>query len=551
MPGSFKRPVFPCQRVELTSDLVVTLPWRIVNSSASWREDPFAYAPELWKGFFSVTRSARWENLTDSAQKAEAFAGLRASGIFSHGRSSRAIGRRVEVDWALLQIYSRMLTPVTPLDLSRSPIRVGLAEFWWNLAGMTDVGFTSWEWMHLGLPVLAAGAESYIANGCAASAKFVCPHVLLRMRNLSRFHSGSSQALQLQFDIDALLQAAFEVGRDRDGAMERFRTMMVPVLSEIRCRCCKDCAVHTSPTSPVARLPDEHFSDWQLAYRLGRGALTLQRRVLSRLSQDHPARPIVRDVVQKDGKWCVGGDQGCHSTPSHCYPYDELFKSIRTERHMHTHKSEGGDGYSGYPQLRVMQIGICMGQSLASIERFFRPVGVDRIVGVDLVPEVFEFFKHKLYTLEPFDIDKIRTYRASSLVGADVSRLHRELLADEKAGKDIRFDIIIDDGDHIGGAMVETFRNMFLRFLKPGGYYIIEDLNDLYNFHSTHILKDFLWQHLVPAGPDQFENMPKHLYMNTKEVALQSTPDPFFQWVHSVTLHGRTFLLVRKHLAVL
>ena len=534
--------------MEFTCDLVMTLPWRIVNASASWRKDPFGHVPELWKGFFSVTRSARWENLTDSLHKPEAFAGLRASGIFSHGRSSRAILRRVEVDWALLKLYSRMLTPVTPLDLSRTPIRVGLAEFWWNLAGMTDVGFTQWEWMHLGLPVLATGAESYIANGCATSAKFVCPHVLLRMRNLSRFHSGRSQALQFQFDIDALLEAAFELGRDGDAtAMARFRAMMVPVLSEIRCRCCKDCAVHTSPLARTRPLPDEQFSDWQLAYRLGRGALTLQRRVLSQLSQDHPARSIVNEVVQKDGKWCVGGDQGCHSTPSHCYPYDELFESIRTERYMRIHN----DGHNGYPQLRVMQIGICMGQSLASIERFFRPVGVDRIVGVDLVPEVFEFFKHKLYTLEPFDIDKIHTYRASSLVGADVSRLHRELLADERADKDIRFDIIIDDGDHIGEAMVQTFRNMFLRFLKPGGYYIIEDLNDLYNYHSTHILKDFLWQHLVPAGPDQFENMPKHLYMNTKEVALQSTPDPFFQWVHSVTLHGRTFLLVRKRVAVL
>jgi len=39
----------------------------------------------------------------------------------------------------------------------------------------------------------------------------------------------------------------------------------------------------------------------------------------------------------------------------------------------------------------------------------------------------------------------------------------------------MRFDIIIDDGDHENVGIVNTFENLFLAHLRPGGSYFVED----------------------------------------------------------------------------
>jgi len=41
------------------------------------------------------------------------------------------------------------------------------------------------------------------------------------------------------------------------------------------------------------------------------------------------------------------------------------------------------------------------------------------------------------------------------------------------------FDIIIDDGSHYGEHIIRSFANLF-PYVKPGGYYIIEDLHCVY-----------------------------------------------------------------------
>ena len=45
-----------------------------------------------------------------------------------------------------------------------------------------------------------------------------------------------------------------------------------------------------------------------------------------------------------------------------------------------------------------------------------------------------------------------------------------------EANPDLRFDIIIDDGSHLAAHQQITFSMLFPR-VKPGGYYVIEDLN--------------------------------------------------------------------------
>ena len=43
------------------------------------------------------------------------------------------------------------------------------------------------------------------------------------------------------------------------------------------------------------------------------------------------------------------------------------------------------------------------------------------------------------------------------------------------------FDVIIDDGSHISSHIVNSFQALFEEFLKPGGYYVIEDLDCAYS----------------------------------------------------------------------
>lgn len=45
--------------------------------------------------------------------------------------------------------------------------------------------------------------------------------------------------------------------------------------------------------------------------------------------------------------------------------------------------------------------------------------------------------------------------------------------------KDIEFDVILDDGSHRSDITIATFKNLFSK-IKPGGYYIIEDLHTSY-----------------------------------------------------------------------
>jgi hypothetical protein len=78
-----------------------------------------------------------------------------------------------------------------------------------------------------------------------------------------------------------------------------------------------------------------------------------------------------------------------------------------------------------------------------------------KIVGVDVQPDT------------QFVEDRIETFLASS---GDKERL------DDVLG-DRMFDIIIDDGLHWDEMQVKTLQNLWHR-VKPGGYYIIEDVTE-------------------------------------------------------------------------
>ena len=43
------------------------------------------------------------------------------------------------------------------------------------------------------------------------------------------------------------------------------------------------------------------------------------------------------------------------------------------------------------------------------------------------------------------------------------------------------FDLIIDDGSHVNAHILASFNALFGDYLKPGGFYVIEDLDTAYD----------------------------------------------------------------------
>ena len=60
----------------------------------------------------------------------------------------------------------------------------------------------------------------------------------------------------------------------------------------------------------------------------------------------------------------------------------------------------------------------------------------------------------------------------------------KKMMAD--VGK--QFDIIVDDGSHVPWHQIFTFETIFKTWLKPGGIYVIEDIETSYwNSHNAKI----------------------------------------------------------------
>lgn len=130
------------------------------------------------------------------------------------------------------------------------------------------------------------------------------------------------------------------------------------------------------------------------------------------------------------------------------------------------------------------------------------------ITGMDLFPERYNlYFKDRLQHMLPFDETKIAGnfkvdstnmtqvldfhYRALTAKGADNAKsgamnddakaVNSDSTEEEVPDISPEYDIIIDDGDHSTDGMERTFENMFFRFLKPGGVYIMEDINMMFH----------------------------------------------------------------------
>ena len=135
----------------------------------------------------------------------------------------------------------------------------------------------------------------------------------------------------------------------------------------------------------------------------------------------------------------------------------ELAGKYNTDKGMHWHGfSEAYEHFfsPGKDSVRkLFEIGVLDGASLRMFADFFPKA---KIYGIDIESKYL------------FNTDRIKTFLADQ---GDRKKL-QEFIG--KFGGD--FDIILDDGGHMMNLQQISFGFLF-RYLKPGGYYVIEDIH--------------------------------------------------------------------------
>lgn len=113
-----------------------------------------------------------------------------------------------------------------------------------------------------------------------------------------------------------------------------------------------------------------------------------------------------------------------------------------------------GRAYPGFSPLRMLEIGVCRGGSMAIWRELFP--NVQAIVGVD----------NNLSQVQPWTLDH---YREDGRI-----QVHHMEMPNQDIQKFGKFDLIIDDGGHGPQAVFPAFE-LCWPMLNDGGIYIVED----------------------------------------------------------------------------
>jgi hypothetical protein len=120
----------------------------------------------------------------------------------------------------------------------------------------------------------------------------------------------------------------------------------------------------------------------------------------------------------------------------------------------------------------MLEIGVCLGRSLVMWSQFFPEA---KLVGVDIVGD--DKMEHPI----PENATVERADQGNPKAMARIGATHGP------------FDVILDDGSHQSAHQLVSFRALFQQYLKPGGIYIVEDLECAYrgkyldDMHPDHI----------------------------------------------------------------
>jgi hypothetical protein len=173
--------------------------------------------------------------------------------------------------------------------------------------------------------------------------------------------------------------------------------------------------------------------------------------------------------------------------------------------------------------VSLLEIGVFKGASLRTWRDFF-PRG--RIVGVDIDPAALQYAGERMevYLGDQDDPEGLRSFV-------------------EAQGP---FDVIVDDGSHMWRHQISTMRAL-LPLVKPGGFYILEDLHTSYGPHRR--------EYGVGGGEPaaSFVLRFAERVLGDRFLVLDNEPDPFMaaagRLVRSVQICGRTAILQRRAVA--
>lgn len=109
--------------------------------------------------------------------------------------------------------------------------------------------------------------------------------------------------------------------------------------------------------------------------------------------------------------------------------------------------------------IRLLELGVQRGGSLL-LWRDVLPKAT--IAGLDLNPTELDV-----------DTDRVRIYQGFQQDPAVLAQIAGEVAPDG-------FDVVIDDASHVGRYTAESFWEIFPKYLKPGGVYILDDCDSAY-----------------------------------------------------------------------
>lgn len=142
--------------------------------------------------------------------------------------------------------------------------------------------------------------------------------------------------------------------------------------------------------------------------------------------------------------------------------------------HNYTPKYEELLGHLADSNITMLEIGVDKGFSMHMWHRFFTRAS---IIGMDINFDRLNGLR--------LDEDLKRRCPRVTLVQGDQSNWRDVLHVCKDFGP---FDFVVDDGSHITEDQLRSFCYIFPLFIKPGGYYFIEDLSGTI---TADILRDF------------------------------------------------------------
>lgn len=197
----------------------------------------------------------------------------------------------------------------------------------------------------------------------------------------------------------------------------------------------------------------------------------------------------------------------------HCYSpaYETLTKHLR------------------HSVRRLLQIGICFGQSLAFWADWFPSA---EIIGLDVFTDRFINGSRSLLRSRGMAEDRVAVMRGNS---SDRTFLSTVLTRFGPQG----FDLVVDDGSHIYEDMIYTYQALFIAALKPGGLYVIEDTMSSWKSHKLA----FFIQKLLESS----QWMGRKLKSHELDKSLEVQPDPYAAWVEAIEFRRGLVIIRKRH----